>query len=197
MKRSRTYPASTISDDTKTVLAKLYVVEGEEGRTKVDFVNNLSKIGLIVSASQFGRWVAKTNTNGSAISLNKLTGPEALLDREQRDVASGWVLDQNDNGEPVHLATYCSFVSSSFDINISEMTASRYLKDDGFAYRTMQTKGKSFVVDVERMRAGAWEWHQSHDFTSFDTCRDSLCSIDFTFTSHRTDRPSGFAPKGG
>jgi len=194
MKRTITYPAANIPDDTKTVLAKLYVVERAQGQTRKEFVNNLSLIGLDVSPSQFSRWVANTETHGTAISNDKLTGPVEVLDREQRDICSGWVLIENDLGIPVHLSSYCDFVRNCFYVSITPMTASNYLHEDGFAYRTLKTKGKSFVVDVERMRLEAWEWRQSHEF---DMPLDSLCSVDFTFTGHRTERISGFGPQGG
>lgn len=197
MKRAGTYLAANISDDTKTVLAKLYVVEKAEGRTRKEFVHNLSLIGLGLSESQLDRWVANVNSTGSAISLSKHSGQPEALDREKRDIVSGWVLDQNDHGIPVHLSSYCDFVNTNFNIQITDMTASNYLRDDGFAYRILKTKGKSFVVDVERMRQGAWEWHQSHDFNKFNNSLDCLCSVDFTFTSHRTERASGYGPQGG
>src|SRR4051794_18484486 len=101
MKRAITYPAATIDDNTKTALAKLYVVERAQGRTRKEYVDNLSRIGLEVSTSQFSRWVANYNRYGSAISTDKLTGPVARLEREKRDIVSGWVLSENDLGHPV------------------------------------------------------------------------------------------------
>jgi hypothetical protein len=59
----------------------------------------------------------------------------------------------NQVGTAVHLADYCDFASTRLGRQLSEMSASNYLADDGFSYRAMQSKAKGFVVDVEKLRA--------------------------------------------
>ncbi len=75
---------------------------------------------------------------------------------------------------------------------------SRYFEEDGFSYRTMQSKAKGFTVDVESLRRQLWDWVQAQRKEElFDIPRCLLASVDFTFTGHRTERISSFASLGG
>lgn len=194
MKRALEYSAATIPDNFKTYLAALYQVQHAKGKKRKEFVKECSDAGLHFSARQLDRWVASLNSSGSAISTEKGSGQEKLLTREQRDVCSGWVLVKIFKGELVHLSTYCHFVRDHFGIDISDMTASNYLDEDGFSYRTVQKKNQSFTVDVLKLRRIHWNWVQRQ---TFPKNRAHLCSIDFTFTGHRTDKRSGFGIRGG
>lgn len=103
MEQKQIYHASNISDETKTCLAKLYLVQHEEGKPKSEFVNDLAKAGYEVSPRQFARWVARVKSGQSAISSEKLTGRAPALVREEKDIASGWVLERLESGDEVHL----------------------------------------------------------------------------------------------
>jgi transposase len=197
MENDTSYPAANISDDFKTHLARLYLVQHKKGKSSADFVNDLSEAGLVVSPRQFYRWVARVDSDNTAISNEKLSGNEKVLDRENRDVTSGWVLEQLEIGEEVHLKTYCDFVFDKFGINISLMTAGNYLKEDGFTPRTLQKKSASFIIDHEQLRLDLWNWVKSRQLKMNNIIRTKLCSIDFTFTGHRTERRKGFGIKGG
>lgn len=193
MKRPHTYPAARIPDVSKTLIAKLYIVQHQSGKTRKEFVNDCCRAGYSFSESQLDRWVAKVRTSDTAVSNEKQSGNPAVCDREQRDITSGWVLDQNSHGEAVHLETYCSFVWDQFGVEISHTTAFRYLHEDGFSYRTMQKKAKTFAVDIDILKQELWEWVDNQKFTSD---RSRIASVDFTFTSHRTERASSFAARG-
>jgi transposase len=194
MKRARFYSASEISDDYKTHLARLYIVEREQGKSRKEFVDNLRASGLDLSERSIDRWAAKYTLTGNVISTEKLTGRAELLNREQRDICSGWVLDQIAKGIAVHRETYCNFVATFFGVKLSQMTVSNYLAEDGFTYRTLQKKTASFIIDVDKLRIDAWNWVKTQKFP-YDLSK--IASIDFTFTGHRTERRSGFGIKGG
>ena len=194
MKRARQYSAAQIPDDIKTYLARLYILQRDQGKTRKDFVNEQSALGLYFSDRQLNRWVARIESIGTAVLTEKLTGRDVLLNRDQRDICSGWVLSKISEGVAVHLETYCGFTSTHFDVKLSESTASRYLAEDGFSYRTLQKKTASFIVDVDKMRIDAWEWVKKQQFP-MDLSK--IASIDFTFTGHRTERRSSFGIKGG
>jgi hypothetical protein len=71
------------------------------------------------------------------------------------------------------------------------------LSEDGFAARLAHKKGRGFVVDVEALRAELWNWVILQDFRSRGIRREEFCSIDYTFTGHRNERQTTFAPRGG
>ena len=110
----------------------------------------------MVSDRQLCRWIAKVKNNEDVISSEKLSGALASLDREEKDVASGWVLDQLENNKAVHLDSYRDFVLKNFGIEISVSTCFNYLSEDGFSSKLLQKKSASFTVDVEKLRSDLW-----------------------------------------
>ena len=105
---------------------------------------------------------------------------------------------QNLAGAPVHLADYKSFCCEQFEQQLSAQTASRYLREDGFSYRIMQSKAKGFSIDVESMRAQVWQWVKKQRAAGLlDVDPSHLASVDFTYTGHHIERRSGFTSHGG
>ncbi len=197
MDESASSSASDIPDEFKTPLARLYKALHGHGIGSPLFRQCLEEAGYSVSRSQLDRWVARLDTIGSVIVDDKETGAPSLLDREKRDIASGWVLHENETGNKVSLASFYSFVLDHFGIDLSYATISNYLYEDGFASRVVQKKAKSFVVDLDSMCKELWNWVYIQDFRARVIKRDELTSIDYMFTGHRTDRTYSFAPKGG
>ena len=194
MKRARHYEAADIQDDFKTFIAALYKEQHKKGKKRKDFVNECSLAGLVFAESTLENWVANLNIRGSAISTEKASGSDPLLNREQKDVCSGWVLVSICKGKEVHLDDYCNFADEHFGIKLSPSTASNYLEEDGFTYRTVQNKNRGYDVDVAKLRNLHWNWVQKQHFPKE---RKHLCSFDFTFTGHRTERRRSWGIKGG
>lgn len=198
MNPKTTYAAARISDDAKTMIARLYRVQHAQGKRRHEFVADMSQAGYTFSESQLDRWVARVNRDEAAVSTTKASGAPAHLTREQRDIAGGWILSQNFHGISVHRSDYSHFCDEHFKQPLSHPTVSRYLAEDGFSYRTMQSKARGFTVDIVSQRRQLWDWVQTQRQEGlFDIHRSLLASIDFTFTGHRTERSSSFASQGG
>jgi len=198
MNQKRQYLAAKILDDSKTSFARLYKVQHSAGKTRKEFVDDMRSAGYNVSERQLDRWVARINADKFAISTNKATGATTQLTREDRNIVGGWVLAQNLSGTSVHLADYSTFCKKHFKKQLSTQTASRYLHEDGFSYRTLQSKTKGFSIDAESLRQMMWQWVQRHRAAGlFDISGHLLASADFTFTGHRTERYCSFASLGG
>lgn len=197
MKRALSYPAAEISDNVKSILARLYKVQHAKGKGRGEFVNDLSEAGLQISERQLDRWVARITSGDEAINPDKLTGALPSLGREDRDVTSGWVLEQLEHGEEVHLKSFSEFVLKHFKISICEQTALNYLNEDGFTMRVLKKKSSSFTVDLSILREDLWKWVSDRQDKFKDIPGSKLASLDFTFTGHRTERRSGFGIQGG
>lgn len=189
--------AADIPDDFKTPLAKIYRALHKNGVTRTQFVNALEDANFSVSGSQLDRWVVNIDKIGGAIKENKISGALPSLDRERLDVASGWVLHENEHGEEVNLTTYHDFVLEFLEVELSNTTIFNYLEEDGFTSRLGKKKGKSFMIDIEVLRQHYWNWVWIQDFRARKIQLALFASIDFTFTGHRTERRSTYAPKGG
>ena len=198
MNQKRQYPAAKIPDNSKTLFARLYQVQHAAGKTRKEFVDDMRSAGYDVSERQLDRWVTRVNADELAISTTKATGATMQLTREDRNVVAGWVLAQNLSGVSVHLADYSAFCKEHLNKLLSKQTASRYLHEDGFSYRTLQSRAKGFSIDIESLRRMTWQWVQKHRATGiFDISQHLLASADFTFTGHRTERCCSFASFGG
>lgn len=197
MKQTRKYPAADIDDSSKTKIARLYVIQRDKGKPRGEFTAEMAQAGWTFSERQLDRWVSLTNVELEAISPEKQTGSSPSLTRPERDISAGWVLDRIDRGDAVHLETFCKFVLDQFSIIIVERTASNYLSEDGFTYRILQKKASTFVVDMDRLKTALWKWVSSVQIVIKNIPYKKLCSLDFTFTGHRTERRSGFGVEGG
>jgi hypothetical protein len=197
MKRPREYNASKIEDKQKTNLARLYVDQKAAGKTRKEFTAEMARAGWEFSERQLDRWAKRIKLDMDAISTEKRPSSFPALTRSQKDISSGWVLDQIEHGNSVHLEDFCAFVLDQLLIKIERRTASNYLKEDGFTYRVIQKKSASFSVDVDKLRDDLWNWVKLNQSSLKDIPLSKLCSIDFTFSGHRTERRTGFGIKGG
>ncbi len=197
MKRAREYPAAKIDDNLKSTIARLYLIQKDKGKSRREFHAEWEQAGLSFSERHLDRWVSLINLGYEPISPEKQTGSAAALTRQQKDICSGWVLDRIEHGKAVHLADYRAFVEAQLSTIITEKTASNYLKEDGFSYRLLQKKSSSFVVDIAKLESDLWQWVDSSRELLKSVDPSKLCSIDFTFTGHRTERRSSFGIRGG
>lgn len=132
MTPKKTYAATSISDDAKTMFARLYQVQHAQGMRRREFVADMSQAGYTFSESQLDRWVARINAGDAAVFTAKMSGASVHLMREQRDIAGGWLLSQNLLGISVHLSDYRNFCDEQFERLLSKATVSRYLKRTAF-----------------------------------------------------------------
>ena len=105
-----------------------------------------------------------SKTRGTAILEIKESGANPRLDREQRNVSSGWVLHENETGSEVTILSFFEFAKTYFNVQLSYGTISNYLAEDGFASRLVKRKGTSFVVDVDALCQLMWNWIIIQDF---------------------------------
>jgi hypothetical protein len=196
MKRAALYPASEIDDDTKSKLAKLFKIQKAKGKSNKEFTAECAEAGWVFSERVLDRWLVAINSGSNAISVDKMTGSPPSLTRPERDISSGWVLDQLDHGKLVNLDSFCKFVLSHFSIKIATSTASNYLSEDGFTYRVVKKRSSSYIVDLEKLEADLWNWVSRRQISLNNIAPSKVCSIDFTFTGHRTERRMSFGVEG-
>lgn len=186
-----------LSVQTKTVLYQLYAQQHSTGKTLTSFLADLAAIGHPVPKRTFQQWGHNIERQGSAGSLAKASGRPNALDDEQLLILSGFIFLSNDEGREVHLLDYVNTAKEVFDVDISTATASRYLRAWGFCSKVTQRKQGALKQDRQVLAKMMWQWVQDHQIPStFARKRSLLCSVDFTYTGHRTDRRTSFAYSG-
>ncbi len=188
--------AAEMPDELKTPVAKIYEALHDRGVSRADFIESLESAGFSIPPRQLDRWVEKTKTTGSAIMENKESGGPPRLDREKRDITSGWVLHEYATGTIVSIESFYTFVFDNFGIKLSNGTIFSYLSEDGFSSRVVKKKGMSFVVDIDALRKWYWNWTFIQDFRGRGIRLEDFGSIDFVFTGHKTEMKKSYAPRG-
>ena len=208
MKRDRFSDKEVTSNDTKTscdihpiardTIGRITLALKKQGMKKGVIHSVLKNAGFDIPKSTLRRWENHINSKGEAFIQDKQTGKQRKVTEEQEHLLVGFVLFQNDSNKEVHLKTICSWFLKHFNLKISETTVHRYLTRNGFSSRVMQSKTSGYRVDYNTLAEIAEKWVQGRiDDGVFEKDRSLLCSIDFTFTSHRTHRRTSYSLKGG
>lgn len=193
----RIYSASNISKDVKTFSALMYIELKRDGMTINQYLEKMKNIGYEVSERSFERYLQSIRATGSVLKDNDERGAKSLLTEEEKMIASGWVFDMNDKCKTVQLKHYKAFVFDTFGINISITTAHVYLHEAGFSSRATKNKNNGFKFDVQTLVEILWKWVDEMRIEGIWAWVPSkLCSIDFLYTGHRTDRISTFVQSG-
>ena len=162
-----------------------------------DFLDEVRSAGYDISKRSFNRYIEMVSAGGTGFSPSKMSGKKAALAEDERELLAGWLLCEVDAHRCVHLDDYRRASTTFFGVALSASTASRYLADDGFTYKSDQGKKGGFGLDETALVRLAWEWVDARQKRGVFKDPDRLCSIDFTYTSHRSNKPSSFAPIGG
>ncbi len=197
MSSTNKYPAAMIPSSVKTAFARLYLVQAESGKRRGDFLDEAKSAGYNISKRSFNRHIERVSAGGTGFSPSKTSGKKAALAEEGREILAGWLLCEVEAHRSVHLNDYRHAAATFFGVALSASTASRYLADDGFTYKSAQGKKSGFRLDEAALARLAWEWVDTRQKGNVFKEPHRLCSIDFTYTSHRSNKPSSFAPSGG
>ena len=189
--------ASSLPRESKTLLVRIYLEEKKEGVSIHHFLERCSNAGYPIPRSSFERWLTSFNRTGHAVKLSPESGRLPSLTSEERLIMAGWVLSQNETNTCVNLSDYTGAVAYIFRKDISAPTAQRYLAQDGFAFKTLKMKKSGYTLDHDSMADILWGFVDScRQSGYFKRWRSKICSIDFTYTSHRTGNPQGYGPIG-
>lgn len=186
----------TIKENSvKRFAAKLYLVMEKEGFNQAEFRSLVSRAGYKLQESTFRNWLVQTKEHDRVGVLEKMSGNKQKLTHYQRLVLSGYVFHFNSEGIPFHLEDYVSGCSTIFELDISPATASRYLRKDGLVSKSMKTKTAGFHQTQEELNKIFWNWIvKGREDGLLKGRRSHVCSIDFTYTSHRTTKVKTYSP---
>ena len=180
--------------EVRTAFAKQYIAWKARGLKKADFLAFLSESGYTITERTLSRWVAGVKQQGTAVSQTVGGNRERALSEEETRMIVGFVIDRNLHKLIVHLDTVQTFIHDYFHKEVSLSTVHNYLHANGISSRVTVGRSDSLQLDFMELAQIAFQWLQT---SPLHCPRSLLCSVDFTFTSHRTDRVLSYALKGG
>lgn len=195
MSKKHKYSSTELSTDQREIIARLVGPLEARGISRSVFRDVLADAKITVPKSSLDRWVHAHAATGSIFKAEKASGAVPLLDDEQREIAAGWVLFQNDANQVVSLASFSKFCESAFGVELAQATAHDYLHALGFSSKVSQAKTRGFTVDADALAKMMVEWKSERQRKG--DLKGLMASVDFTFTGHRTDRRVSYAPAGG
>ena len=186
-----------MSADVKICIAKISNELRNEGMKRSKILSILKNAGYEISKSTYHNHMTAISTGRSPLSNNKRTGAAPCLSDEERKISAGYVFSKNSQNLQVNLKDYVSFAKESFDVDLSKATAHNYLHGDGFASRRMATKAAGYKYSSRKLEDMVWEWvTKMKENGMLHTPRSRLCSLDFTYTGHRTEVRKSYAQSG-
>src|SRR3989338_4889200 len=166
----------------------------DKGWSIQEICNHFEMMDISVPRRTLARWVTNSISEGVAVPIGCGLGRLSVMEDWQKESVAGFVLYKNERKEIVHALTVVQYVKIAFDIYICETTAQNYLKELGFSSREMKLRDGVFLMSTDSMVDAYYEWLLH---LSIDVEPHLLCSVDCTFTSHRSRRPVGYSRKGG
>ena len=195
MIKKRSYPSTDLSTGQRELIARLVGPLEARGISRSALRDILAEAEFTVPKSSLDRWGRSHLVTGAIFTTEKATGAVPLLDKEQCEIAAGWVLFQNDSNQVVSLASFSTFCESAFGVDMPRSSAHEYLHSLGFSSKVSQVKTSGFTVDVDTLSKMMFDWTQERH--RLGDLQGLVASVDFTFTGHRTDRRLSYAPAGG
>lgn len=155
------------------------------------------KRGFLIPPQTFSDWVEQYELTGRVGVEHSRRGQLKLLSDDDLDIRKSWVLESLSQREEVHLADYKAAAKRILGNTISTSVASRALKKSQITLHTASSKTSGFHDSDEHLVHSYWSWiDEKRRSKSFPTDLSSVCSLDFTFTSHRKHRRTSFSPIG-
>lgn len=189
------YPSTQLSTGQRELIARLVGPLETHGISRTAFRDILAAADITVPKSSLDRWICAYASNSPIFTAEKGSGAPPRLDDDQREIAAGWVLSQNDSNQMVSMASFSDFCATAFGVTLSQGTSHNYLHALGFSSKVSQVKNSGFTIDVETLAKMMFDWKCERQLAG--DLKGLLASVDFTFTSHRSDRRLSYAPAGG
>ena len=161
--------------------------------TQQEIIDFFLEVNISIPKQTLSRWIILNDTLGVAVPIGSGCGAPHLLDELQEDVVAGYVLQQNLGIVPVHRHTVVAYVMEAFGIPMTDATAGSYLSRWGFSLHKVKLRDSSYVVDRNDLVNSYCDWLLQHRMFVKPSM---VCSLDFTYTSHRTRQEEGVSLRG-
>ena len=181
----------------KEAFVKVYESRRSMGVIQAAFLQEASQAGFLIPESTFRGWVKQYEHTGQVGTLHDGRGQPKLLSCDDLDILRGWVVERLSKRAEIHLEDYKRAAQQLLNKKISTSVASRALKESKITLHTASSKASGFRDSNEALITSYWSWlGKQRQFRTFPSDLSQICSLDFTFTSHRKHRRTSFSPSG-
>ena len=146
-----------------------------------------------VSDRTLRRWAAQIESKRPLFVGEKESGRPKSVNDDQIRVLVGWILTTTDSGTLVKVKDALTFLQDRIGIVLSECTLRRYLSTMGVSIRAAIV-GRNTEVSFDEKLDVYIDWIKQ--LRSSGSTSKLMCSLDFTYTSHRSSRPTSLAGRG-
>jgi hypothetical protein len=208
----RKYAAAQYPVDVREAIGKITASATKKGISIDTMHEILQDAGYDIAKSSLKRYKKSANDTGHVLALEKKSGASKSLGTKQVMILVGWVLHKEDMNEEVGGKLAQAFIEDILGIKVSVETARTYMVDNELSSRLMKTAPKGYsMTDLQladmyidwmnQHRGSIYKYPRGHTSHSGPGAspqkRPLLCSWDFTFTSHRTQRYHSYSRIGG
>lgn len=189
-----TCPSSKIE---KTVIARFGVAWDKLKWKKSDFKLILAA-EYDVGQRNLQRWKKNLKSYGHAFSPSSEKVYPSSLSSHQKKVTVGYLCHLLKSHSPIRRETLLNFVNSQFDKSLKLTWASVFLKDHGFSLKVSRTQTSGFkdiFTDLAKVTRSYLENLRNNGLMELN--RSLWCSIDFTYSGHRTQTERSYGLRGG
>ena len=195
MARRGGYAAAMHSPDVKAALAAVGAQLRGRGWSVHDVAEIFAEAGFEAGDETLRRWTSAVDGGRPVTSNKKRSGAQAKLDREQREIATGWVLSAD---KKVDRRRYMAFVHDSFNVDISPPTASRYLAEFDLSRQMLGSRPRPENVSFEQYAQEGYDYIVGlHNDGFFKHDPNLIWAVDFTSTVIKQQRYWTYGKKGG
>lgn len=197
-KPSQRKVATRLHPDAKDAIAMIAVAWEEEGKKMVDFLDLLDRANIEVTKNTLNTWKRKVHSQGHVHTPIETRGRKKKLSDAQSEILVGFLLDENLQKNQVDLEALTTFVFDTWEITVGSSFAQRFFKEYGFSSRAAKTKRGGYKLDFRNLGEIYLDFlAKLRRLGVYDIPPSKLCSVDFTFTSHRTGVTKTYSLRGG
>ncbi len=151
MARRGRYSGAAVSPEVKEALRAVGHGLRQAGWSVPAVKSLFQNAGFDVGGETLRRWTDASGAGQPIISKAKKTGARKKLGDEERRVAAGWVLQQE---QKVDRRRFSGFVKDAFDVDLSPMSAFNYLAEFDLSRRMMGSRPRDIGVSFGQYAKG-------------------------------------------
>lgn len=142
-------------------------------------------------------WETAYKSHESVSSSTKHSGAAPALSPSEEQITVGFISHSRFGNQIVHRKTVTDFIKSKFQKDLSLHWASVFLNSNGFSNKRTRSSQAGFTRTATELKEIALNYIKNlRKDGLLERSRSEMCSIDFTFTSHRTASEHTFAARG-